>query len=218
MRSLKTILLLNFILMSCSCVTHYRQEILSNFDNGIESGNRIPNLDYRVELLPSQVNAQKTKISGPWYFSFIAYDTQNTYKQITIKSITYYESKDNKKSLITDDKPVELFFSQTDRPYSISSVFYHSRDQSFLDLKFHADLKVTLEINFILTDRSNTRLMHTEKFNFKAKIIDRIGSYNPFFVYLEEDRANGLKEVVTPSPYDFRVKQPPHRPDSKRHS
>ena len=73
-------------------------------------------------------------------------------------------------------------------------------------------IKLTLEIDFTVIDSSNTSLMHSEKLFFKAKMIDKIGSYNPFFVYLEEDKVKSLKEVVRPSPYDFsQTTTPPPR-------
>ena len=78
-----------------------------------------------------------------------------------------------------------------------------SRDRKPLDFEFYEDQKLTLEIDFTVIDSSGHSFMHSEKLIFKALLIDKIGSHNPFFVYLEEDKVKSLKEVVRPSFHDF---------------
>ena len=206
----RVITIFSISLLLVGCVAHYHREIFTRDSNGTKYSISVKKLNCVVRLHASQFNSKGTKSFGPYFFSFNGEAQNADYEKLYINSAKFTDSKNHQINLITPDSPVILNFSSERRTNGGSAVFYMSRDRKPLDFEFYEDQKLTLEIDFTVIDSSGHSFMHSEKLIFKALLIDKIGSHNPFFVYLEEDKVKGLKEVVRPNPHNFsRTTTPP---------
>lgn len=176
---LRSILLLFLSLILMGCTANYYHE---NFTTGIRGASFVtPYVDYYVNLSASNVKYNKTKSSGPWFFSFQAITTNQKYRKLIIESAVFTDLRGNKITLIDSlEDPVEMDFSDERRPRGDFAVNYDSKDRESLNFEFYPEQELILEVRFTIIDDSKNRSEHIKTVKFSTDLIEGRDTFNPF--------------------------------------